>query len=309
MGFIMAGNVPGAGLHEVSMALMAGAALIIKTASTEPVFFAGFLDTLGVTDGEVASRVALFNWERGRADLRKALVDNCDYLVAFGDDATLASLAGPRLFGFGSRLSGALVTREALHSPDIEALAGAIARDVTLFEQQGCLSPHHVFVEDPTKSLARRFSAQLAAGLERLAARFPPPARLAPDAAVQIRHARDAARWRRLGGEDIELWQGVGLGWTVIYEGPASFRVSPGYRTVYVTPINDLEEFEARLLPAAGHVEALAVTDPARRTEAIRDSLKRLGVSYLCAPGEMQSPPLEWRHGDGALLEMFQIEK
>ena len=39
-GFLMPGNVPGAGIHEVCAALLAGAGLVIKSASGEPLFFA-----------------------------------------------------------------------------------------------------------------------------------------------------------------------------------------------------------------------------------------------------------------------------
>src|ERR1700758_4310377 len=45
-GFLMPGNVPGAGIHEVCAALLAGAGLLIKTASSEQLFFANFVRTL-----------------------------------------------------------------------------------------------------------------------------------------------------------------------------------------------------------------------------------------------------------------------
>jgi hypothetical protein len=30
-----------------------------------------------------------------------------------------------------------------------------------------------------------------------------------------------------------------------------------------------------------------------------------LGIPYLCAPGEMQSPPLDWRHSGGGFLDLM----
>jgi len=62
LGFIMAGNVAGAGLHEIAIGLVAGACMIVKTASTEPVFFDQFARTLAELDREVASRIVVFNW-------------------------------------------------------------------------------------------------------------------------------------------------------------------------------------------------------------------------------------------------------
>ncbi|HTQ24450.1 MAG TPA: acyl-CoA reductase, partial [Candidatus Binataceae bacterium] len=64
LGFIMAGNVPGAGIHEICAALLAGAGLLIKTASTEPSFFPSFIRTLAEVDAAVAARVTVMNFSR-----------------------------------------------------------------------------------------------------------------------------------------------------------------------------------------------------------------------------------------------------
>ena len=73
LGFIMAGNVAGAGMHEIAIGLIAGAGLLVKTASTEPVFFDQFARTLAELDREVASRLAVFNWSRAARRF-----DRCD---------------------------------------------------------------------------------------------------------------------------------------------------------------------------------------------------------------------------------------
>src|SRR5579863_4953852 len=53
-GFLMPGNVPGAGIHEVCAGLLAGAGLLIKSASSEPLFFANFMRTLAEVDATIA---------------------------------------------------------------------------------------------------------------------------------------------------------------------------------------------------------------------------------------------------------------
>jgi hypothetical protein len=101
------------------------------------------------------------------------------------------------------------------------------------------------------------------------------------------------------------MWEGENLSWTVIYERAARFRFSPGYRTVYVSPFRDVADLRQRLEPAAGKLEAFAIADPAGRLESAHASLREAGVSYFAAPGAMQSPPLDWPHGGGALLNLF----
>ena len=111
----MAGNVAGAGMHEVAIALIAGASLLIKTASTEPIFFTEFARTLAEIDPEVGSRITVLNWSRERGDLTAMITEKCDRVVAYGDDATISSLAhGGKLIGFGSRVSGAVDTPRTL---------------------------------------------------------------------------------------------------------------------------------------------------------------------------------------------------
>jgi len=329
-GFLMPGNVPGAGIHEVCAALLAGAGLIIKSASIEPLFFANFTRTLAEVDAAVAARVAVVNFGRSDDAAMRELWAACDGgVVAYGDDASIAALSAAAarrarpLAGFGSRLSGALVLPGASPSA-AETAADGLARDVTLFEQRGCLSPHHVFVVGDAGE-ARGFAARLARALERLARRLPTPARLPLAAAAAIRGLRERARWRALaqppgGGRDhdIALWEGgriihshgetpgEWMTWSVIYDGTATFCASPGYRTVFVSALQRADELGERLGAAVGRLEAFALSAPPDARVRLDAGLRLLGVSYVCEPGRMQSPPLDWPHGGGAMLELLR---
>jgi len=314
IGFIMPGNVPGAGLHEFSTALIAGSGLIVKTSSAEPLFFDAFARTIAEVDPQVGARIAVFNWSRGQTYLTQAFRAACDWIVAFGNDATLTGLSAAeitttsnksifpnmQLVGFGSGVSGALVMTEALRGRT--DVLNALARDITLFEQRGCLSPHHIFVEGTG---ARAFAAELATALDRVAAKIPPPRRYGLEDAAAVRSVRENARWRALGGQDVALWEGARLGWTIVYDSSVHFCFSPGWRTVYVSAVADLDDFIRRMEPASGRLEACAIAGAASRVGQLTPALERLGVSYICAPGAMQSPPLEWRHGGGAFHKLL----
>jgi Acyl-CoA reductase (LuxC) len=327
LGFLMPGNVPGAGIHEVCAALLAGAGLLIKTASSEQLFFANFVRTLVEVDATVAARVAVVNFARGDDAAMRELWAACDGgVVAYGDDASIAALSaavagrGARPFvGFGSRLSGALVAPGASPSAT-EAAANGLARDVTLFEQRGCLSAHHVFVVGAA-SEPRSFAARLASALAHLAGRLPAPPRLPLEAAAAIRALRERVRWRTLAqyagdgrGYDVALWEGesitasmtTSMTWTVIYDGAAEFSASPGYRTVFVSALQSADELGERLGAAAGRLEAFALSAPAGVRPGLEAGLRLLGVSYVCEPGQMQSPPLDWPHGGGGMLELLR---
>ena len=311
VGFIAAGNVAGAGIHEVAIALIAGARVIVKTASAEPVFFAEFSRTLAEIDREAGARIEVQHWNRGRADLTAAMMANCELVVAYGDDSTIESVAGANVrptelrrlnvIDFGSRVSGAVI---AINPSHIDAIADSLARDVVLFEQLGCLSPHQVFVIGASSSAAREFAVRMAGALEQLSESMP-PARIPLSDAVEIRGVRERARWRGIAGEAVELFEGRGLEWTVVFEARGdAFKVSPGFRTVHVTGVRDIGELRGCLAGATGRVEAIAVVG-GESGDSLGETVASLGIPYVCAPGEMQSPPLEWRHGGGAFLDLM----
>ncbi len=300
VGSIAAGNVAGAGIHEVVIALIAGARVTVKTASAEPVFFAEFARTVAAIDGDVGTRIEVVHWGRARTDLTVELIANCELVVAYGDDATIGSLHRPNVIGFGSRVSAALIAGNAIVPSRIDEIADNLARDVVLFEQLGCLSLHQVFVVSPDARDARELAIRMSAALEPIANAMP-PARIPIRDAAEIRGVREHARWRAIAGEPVELFEGRGLEWTLVFEAKAdSFKVSPGFRTVHVAGVRDFAEFRDCVAGVSGRIEAMAVAGDDCEIEA-----RAMGIPYVCAPGEMQSPPLDWRHGGGGFIDMM----
>jgi hypothetical protein len=309
LGFVMAGNVVGAGLHEVVLGLLAGAGLLVKTASREPWFFAELADTLAHEDLRVGGRLQVFNWSRTRADLTRVLREVIDEVIPYGDDSSIAAVGAGEVVGFGSRLSAALVGRGAARGGPAEEVARRLARDVTLFEQLGCLSPHQVFVECDREGDALGFAESLGRAMGELANRLPPPLRLELEDAAALRSVRETARWRAIAGEPVRMIEGPELSWVVVFDRDAELSPAPGLRCVRVSAVRNLAELASRLSPVRGKVEAFAVAGSSDNMPKIRDLLAGVGVSYLAEPGSMQSPPLTWRHGGGWFLDRMTVKQ
>jgi hypothetical protein len=95
------------------------------------------------------------------------------------------------------------------------------------------------------------------------------------------------------------------MGWTVVFDPAARFTLSLGNRCVTVTPIRDHADFESRLAPMSGRLEAFALATAGYARAIYLDVLAGAGVTYVCDPGSMQSPPLMWPHGGGAFLDFI----
>ena len=300
-GFIMPANAPGAGIHELVAAIVSGSAALVKTSEREPVLFDAFARTLREIDAEIAPRIEVITFGREREDLTHTMMRGCDFIVALGDDSSIVRLGGSaHLFGFGSRASGALISLAA--PANVARLATALARDVVLFEQNGCLSPHHIFVADADDMGACEFAAAFADALN-TTAMILPPATLSFQTASAIRRTRERARWRSIGGHDVDLLEGADMSSTVVLDADARFTLSPGHRTVTISTIRDFDDFAARLAPLAGRLEAFALSASGPSRARFLDVLAGAGVTYVCDPGKMQSPPLNWPHGGGDFLD------
>ena len=167
--------------------------------------------------------------------------------------------------------------------------APLIARDVSLFDQHGCLSPHVIYVaHDPEK-----FAAKLALEMERFDSESP-RANLPPAAAATIAETRTRAHLAAANGEPIRIFDSAGsTHWTVIFERSETFTPSCSNRLVYVKPLP--RDLAVALAPVRKHLSAAAIW-PAAPEFAAR--LAGTGVTRICPAGTMQSPPFTW-HQDG----------
>jgi len=302
-GFVMPGNAPGAGLHELAQALIAGARAIVKSASAQPFFFPAFARTIAQLDSHLAQRLAVCTWDRQQSECTAALAQVCDMVAAFGNDETMALLAvslGRKLIDFGARLSIGIVTREGLAD---RALSAAIARDVALFDQRGCLSMHHLFIEAEV-ARARDMARQIAVALAALH-RTLPPARPDVSTAASARAVREDCLWRMIGNNGAELWSSEELDWAVLFDPAGKLNASPLCRTLRVSVLSQLDELETRLAAGPG-IEGVALADPGQRLARFHAVLRQRGASYFCRPGELQSPPPDWPHGGGRFLARLQ---
>ncbi len=279
----------GVAIVPAVFALVAKCHVLVK--DREDRLVAAFFETLADELPELQNAALARPW---RGDGDSLVLGTFDGVVAFGDDSTLQEIgsllsARTRFIPLGSKASAGYVAREALRD---EACASAIAReaarDLILYESEGCLSLHALFVEKGGRITVERFGEILADAVRRAEAEFPP---VDADAGRSARAAiaRELATFR--GGRE-----GIHLA-TRIEEPPLFFPRSLGVRAVDAP-----QEAAAYLLRHGIELEALAV---AGRREDLAELAIQTRTARIVPFGTMQAPPLGTYHGGRPRIAEF----
>ncbi len=81
-----------------------------------------------------------------------------------------------------------------------------------------------------------------------------------------------------------------------MFEADPRFQVSCLNRFVYVKGVKDMAETLQSADVVRGKVSTVGVAAPGHQWEELAVQLARWGVTRVCPPGQMQNPPLTWRH-------------
>ncbi|MBM4259097.1 MAG: hypothetical protein FJ147_24755 [Deltaproteobacteria bacterium] len=310
---VLAGNLPGAGLDSVIFSLLVKSATLLKTSSHNSSLPLLFARTLTQVDPELGACLTVVTWPGGSLPLEETAFGRADVVIASGSDRSLAAIRSQvkgKFIGYGHKISFAAITKEALN--DAQTLAQKAAYDVALFDQQGCLSPQLIYVEEGGAVSPQMFASLVAEALTAWEQTLP-RGQAPQDVSVAIRRARDEAEWQAVAGKDVALYtSSQGTAWTVIYEADPTFTPSPLYRTIRIKPLSSLTQLHELLMPWQPYLEAVGIAAPATRNLALADILGQAGVSRICPIGTMQTPPLSWRHGGRSritdLLRWVEVE-
>ncbi len=196
-----------------------------------------------------------------------------------------------RFLGYPNRVGAALISRSALRRSEVDALAEGAARDVVTFDQQGCVSPHTIYVEEGGEVGADEFANQLAAALDHLAGTIP-RGNLTPGESTQVHQLRAQAEMR---GATVLASEG-GTEWTVILERRLEFEPSPLNRVIYVRSVRELREAVAPLANVGRRLQTVAIAGDREVTDAMADALGARGVTRLVPVGEAAWPAPHWHH-------------
>jgi Acyl-CoA reductase (LuxC) len=281
-------------------ALCAKCEVLVK--DREDRLVAAFFETLAdeLEDFRSAARAKIWRGENGSRDLR-----GFDGVVAFGNDASLREIAaslqvGTRFVPYGSKASAGYVTRETLHSETkTRAAARDAAHDLLLFETEGCLSLHVLFVERGGALSPARFSAMVSAAI-RSAHHDLPVAAGDRRRTARVAAARDLALFSHSDAGSVH--SDPQSTYLVALDPPGD--VPPFFlpRSLMVRSVDSPSELTAYLRRHGISLEALAI---AGSRSDVTIAAEETGASRITALGAMQDPPLGTFHGGRPRIAEF----
>jgi hypothetical protein len=296
---ITAGNVPPPALMSMVLGLLARSAQFVKCATGAALCPRLFGHLLYRLEPKLASCLEIAEWPGGNRPLEDALFAAADCVTATGSDETLAQLrarvpAGTRFLGYGHRVSFGFIARESLARHQAQSLARRA--DVVTWNQLGCLSPHLVYVEHGGSVSPDEFAELLARELERRES-LEPRGEVPVETAAAIAARRAFYQVRAAYSPNTRLWASQGsTAWTVVYESDPTFQSSCLHRFIFVKGVRGLEEVLHHAAPVRGQVSTVGLAAPLSRAQDLAGALARWGATRICPLGQMQNPPLTWRH-------------
>jgi acyl-CoA reductase-like NAD-dependent aldehyde dehydrogenase len=299
---VLGGAIPMPSVLQIVAPLALGSPVLVRPGAHDPVTARAVARQLARLDPSVGACVEVVSFPHADAEALGALAE-ADCVVATGSDAAVAAIGArvqpwQRFVGYGHRFSVAVLARGA----DLGPACAALARDVALWDQAGCLSPTALY------ALGWRWEER-GELLDRLANEFAEIERRFPIGRVALAEAASraaevgTAELRAAASDGADLRRDRAGRWALLAERDPGHRGSPGSRVLRVHVAASLEAVCDALAPVARHLAAIGVAGIAEG--AAVSALTRLRPSRICPLGSMQAPPISWCHdGQGVLLPL-----
>ena len=288
---VLAGNLPALVVQSLLPALVLRLPTVFKVPRREPHFTPAFVGALIDRVPELSRCVLVRDWAGGESNEESEWLELVDTVIAYGGQEAIASLsdrARGTVLDYGPKLSLAVVSDGMVS----ESVCVGLARDIALFEQQGCLSIQAILV----LSEGRELASSMIRALEQVAILWPPK-KLSLDLGSSLQQVRGEARMRGLWVGDLPLSTG-----TVILEDGGPLVPSPGSRTIRVYSLESPDAVRSLLNGWDGRLQGATLLGASAKS--LRPFLESLGVSRFAPPGTLQSTNAYWQNGG---RDLFQV--
>lgn len=307
---ITAGTLPGSTLQLMVLSLLAKSAQFIKCGHGSAFIPRLFAHSIYDAEPKLGACIEIADWPGGNDALETPLFAGADFITASGNDESLDAIRrrvppATRFVPYGHKLSFIYVTKDSLAGFNAKKLVRKTAEDIVAWDQAGCLSPHVVYVESNPDIPPEQFADRLAGELARLEASHP-RGPLTDIESAKIASRRSIYEVRSAHSPETQHWTSENsTAWTVVFETEPQFSVSCLNRFIFVKPVHDFDQLIKGIEPVHGKISTVGLAAGDDRAPALALQLANWGVTRICPVGQMQDPPLAWRHDGRPALADF----
>ncbi|HEY5345680.1 MAG TPA: acyl-CoA reductase [Verrucomicrobiae bacterium] len=298
---IAAGNLPNPTLMSLTLGLLTRSAQFVKCASGASYLPRLFAHSIRELDPKLGACLEIAEWRGGNLELENSLFSYADCVTATGSDETLVAIrtrlpAKVRFLGYGQRVSFGFVTREVLREEEIQKVISNAADDVIAWDQNGCLSPHVFYVEERGAVESDEFAKRLAVELAKRET-TEPRGKISVEESAAIASRRAIYETIAAHRADAKIWSSErSTAWTLVFEHDVKFRFSPLNRFIFVKPVPDAAAVLQGVDEIHRKVSTVGIAAPPEKMKGLAAQFARWGATRICPLGQMQNPPLTWRH-------------
>jgi long-chain-fatty-acyl-CoA reductase len=232
---VLVGNVPLASMYSIFRSILTKNQTVVKLPSRDVVsalYFTKALIEINGPDHPISKALSVI-YTPPKGDTFKTLIESSDVVCAWGKGDSLKSIKElvPHSVPYlehGPKRSYSMLK---LDNVDLDKAALRLAHDMTVYDQEACLSPQRLFVlGDPTdfiKHLKKWLNKQ---------AQLLPKGRVNMDAESHLLRLKMEAKFRNWSIEEGDA------GWTIIEADPYLVTDHPLGRTMFVHRINSIED-------------------------------------------------------------------
>jgi hypothetical protein len=301
---VFSGNIPGLPIWSIVCGWLVKSTSLGKTSSVEPFLPYLFARSLRETSPLLAPSLDIVSWKSGNAELEAIAYTHAGAVVAYGSDRSIEAIRSYvpghiPLISHGHKVSFGVVGREALDPHRVWDTAHEAAKDISWFDQQGCVAPHTLYVERGGELTPNAFAAILARELENYEHRWP-SSPLSIEESASLQQRRTAYEMKMGLDPSIQIHTGhAAKGWTVVCQSEEPFGVSPLHRFIYVIPVDDIYRIPDQLQSVRKYVQSVGVAVSPLRLRGLTEALGKAGASRICRLGSMAFPDPGWHHDGG----------
>jgi len=96
---------------------------------------------------------------------------------------------------------------------------------------------------------------------------------------------------------ETKMWASLeSTAWTIIFENDPLFQISCQNRFIYIKAVGGLDQALQGAELVRDKISTIGLASAPMQTRELAQRLARWGARRICPLGQMQNPPLGWRH-------------